>query len=262
MLTSALALLVGGFLASRDYGYAYGLQILAGVLSLLSLLRLPEPSRAEANQVAEGRGDADAADSKGFTESCHTLLTRPAVARVLVYGTLLWSGLNLYYLLLQPGLADKGAGPDVVSVLFSLGDTTVAVGSLAAAYILARLGRWNVLVVVPAIAACVAVWVPNASLTAFALLHLLVAFSEGVGEPVLDNVLNQDLEDHYRATVLSVQSALSSGIVLVGFPLAGWLAEKVGFQPAFGLAFALLTGAVVSGALLKIHRSKALVVQE
>ncbi len=122
---------------------------------------------------------------------------------------------------------------------------------MTAVYLMARWGRANLLIVVPVVIASVAWLVPHVSLTLFALLHIAKEFWDGVSEPILDDVLNQQLEDRFRATTLSIQSALSSGIVAIGFPLAGWLAERTEVQEVFRLPFLLLTGAIFAGIWLK-----------
>ena len=214
--------------AAKDYNYAYGFQIVVGFLALLPLLTVPEPARSPKAHSLQRCGKFEAAPFRSYFKEFRVLVSNSRVVRPLIYGTLLWSGVNLYHLLLQPGLAAKGAGPDVVSSLLGIGEVIVALGSMTAVYLMARWGRANLLIVVPVVIASVAWLVPHVSLTLFALLHIAKEFWDGVSEPILDDVLNQQLEDRFRATTLSIQSALSSGIVAIGFPLAGWLAERTG----------------------------------
>lgn len=254
MVASSLGLLVGGALAARSYDYAYGMQFAAALVSILPLLFVPEPARQHGKTVLETMNSHANTENFGGSTS---LISRPMVLRILAYSTLLWSGYNLYHLIMQPGLAAKGAGAGLVSVVSGLGDIAAAIGSLAVVSLAARWGRTTLLVVIPMVVASEMVLLPRAPLAAAALLHIIGTFWEGVGEPVLDEVLNHELEDEYRATLLSVQSALSSGIVVVGFPLAGWLFETADPNMAFGLPLILAIGAALVGRNLKRKLARA-----
>lgn len=69
-------------------------------------------------------------------------------------------------------------------------------------------------------------------------------------DPIFSSYYNEMINSEERATLLSVASVLFSAVMVIAFPLFGWLIQINGFSFAFGLV-----GCVLVVVLIVMRRS-------
>lgn len=73
------------------------------------------------------------------------------------------------------------------------------------------------------------------------LFYIVLSFIWGLLDPLFRDLINKNIESRYRATVLSLQSAMQRGFFVIFSPLIGFLIDKYSLLAGFlGLAFLLL----------------------
>jgi MFS family permease len=78
----------------------------------------------------------------------------------------------------------------------------------------------------------------------------------GVQPPIVATYINQRIPSERRATILSVQSVVASGILAAGQPIGGVIADQFGLRAVF-LVFGLLTVTLGTAVLVQWNRAEA-----
>lgn len=161
---------------------------------------------------------------------------RPGLARLLVFGALLFTVSTLVALYAQAVLAEQGLSPSRVGLVIGVTFLCTAVGSWFADRLGRRWGfrRWTTLATLGIVGSAVGM---GSGVLALAVgLYLVAEFATGVYEPLLAARINEGLPGAQRATILSVEGFLFSFTMIWAFPLFGFAAERVGWLAAYAVA--------------------------
>ena len=218
---------LGAALAERDFAWPYGLTVASGLAAawLASGLREPERERA----VHRGMAGT-------IREALGLIRGKPGLARLLVFGAVLFTLSTLVALYAQAVLAEQGLPPSRVGLVIGVTFLCTAVGSWFAGRLGGRWGfrTWTPLVTLAIVGAALGM---GSGVLALAVgLYLLAEFVTGVFEPLLAAAINEGLPGAQRATILSVEGFLFSFTMVWAFPLFGVAAERFGWLAAYALA--------------------------
>ena len=249
LIASALGDVASGFLLRWNPAMPFILRAIGVGLAIPALLLIPRlrPERAERpHPLAHLRAGA-----------------RVAWRSPLLLGLLLLSALegtvittaNFYT---QLYLTSVGYGVAAVGVIFGAGAVMDFLATGAAPRVLARFARRRV---IPALVAGVASGLllmatgqPVAGLVGFLIIFRAC---DSLFVPAISTAINARTPDEQRATVLSLETGLFSGGMIVAFPLFGLGLSHVTYEQGYlGAALALLTGAGLIAALVVLRRRR------
>lgn len=246
---SRLAAFSGGI---RYVASAAGV-LLGGVLTAIGGLRLPYVGEAAALFLAlcatsllpRGRGKraTRASASPPWRETLGAV--RPLLGPIAA-GALVFSAMNLSSLLLQPLLALRGAAAAVVAWSRGASDLAGGGGSMLVSRLRGQRARARLVKALPIGLALVFASLGSVALVPAIALMQLESVGAGAFETAIDVEQMPIFPEHLRATLFSLQSALSSAFVAMLFPLLGWLAGVL----SYGAVFAVIGGLAALGALL------------
>lgn len=228
LLASAAATAVGGWLADRSFLFVYsGECLLAGVAGILAL-NLEEPS---ARRSAARPGITRRWRSLGkIVRSLRPQLGLLVCVAFWGLGEFFSTTVRFFsirYMLDTLGSNSAAGGATAVATLAAMGGSATAhrlargrsLGRLLVRN-LASLGLAAILLgLLPAPYSVIALWA--------------YGFLDWVLMPSFSQFLNDRLPEATRATVLSISSLVWSAAMLIGFPLAGYAADRVGLAPLF-----------------------------
>ncbi len=160
-------------------------------------------------------------------------------------GAFTFAAMNLASLLLQPLLAARGAAASLVAWARGTSDLALAGGSFAAARVRDPRARGRMVRLLPLALAAVYTGLGTLSLWPAAALQQVESAAGGAYEAALDAEQTPLFPGRLRATLLSLQSALQSGLVAALFPLLGWLSQAAGWGAVFLAAGCLAAAGAV-----------------
>jgi len=79
------------------------------------------------------------------------------------------------------------------------------------------------------------IWSLNGSLNIAWIIVLVISLSPPIVMTILDQKMNDELETHMRASILSLRNMVARGVAGVLFPIFGWAREFWGIQYAVGI---------------------------
>ncbi len=234
---------LGAALAERDFTWPYALTIASGLAAAWLASGLREPARERASHRGIVRTVRDALG---------IIRGRPGLARLLVFGSMLFTLLTLVGLYAQAVLAEQGLPPSRIGLVIGATFLCTAVGSWFADRLGRRWGFWAWTPLVTLAIVGGALGMGSGVLVLAVGLYLLAEFATGVFEPLLAAEINEGLPGAQRATILSVEGFLFSFTMVWAFPLFGLAAERFGWLAAF--AVASLVPLALLGPLLRARR--------
>jgi hypothetical protein len=222
-LSTALASLVGGALATVDFRLVYAVRLAVLAAAAGVALTFVEPKRPL---------------SAASANASLPRLSRPLVRTLSFVGTL--GAVQLAALQLQqPFLRVSGVPLAAFGALYVAFQVATAAGARVAHRFSSPLHAVGL--VSSAGLALVALPLPVASVFAFFLLK----FAHGVALPSFGASLTALAQAASRATSISFRSLFEGSVLLVAAPLMGWTADKVSLHAAFAVAAILALPALL-----------------
>ncbi len=276
-----IATLLGGPLVAL-VGYSVTIllgAIAMGVAGCIALL-LREPPRSEAEisslQVSEagtnGTGDQSgrtgqiAASRSGLLANMLTgvmvVWRRKTLFWYILFGTVIVAVITITEFLLQPFVVQHGVDPSAgVTTGFTYSGMLMSpvagmvVGSLLAAWVASRFGERRSLMVLLFAGAVLflapALWDSLWVVVGFGMLAAI----RGMTRPIATGYINRRIPSDQRATVLSMFQLSTALMIAIIMPIAGTVADMVGFQASFGslLLILLVAGGVFAMVWRRLH---------
>jgi MFS family permease len=230
----------GGLLASVWLGLPFVVAAVSQAVGLAVVVAMREP------KTAQSHSRATTSYGKIVRESLTALREHPPLRFAVAYAAVLpipWFLAGV--LLLQPFAVSLGVPVALIGVLVLSVNGARMLGSLLAEQA-ARLGIRKVLVGAPMVlVACLVAIGLSRSLVSLVPIAVL-CITTAAAEPMATGIIQRQLTDNVRATILSMQSLLFT-LVLAGVePAVAYVADTRALQPAYfvlagalGLFFAL-----------------------
>ena len=276
-----IATLLGGPLVAL-VGYSVTIllgAIAMGVAGCIALL-LREPPRSEAEisslQVSEAgtNGTGNQSGHTGQTGATRSGLLVNMLTGVMVvwrrktlfwyilFGTVIVAVITITEFLLQPFVVQHGVDPSAgVTTGFTYSGMLMSpvagmvVGSLLAAWVASRFGERRSLMVLLFAGAVLflapALWDSLWVVVGFGML----AAVRGMTRPIATGYINRRIPSDQRATVLSMFQLSTALMIAIIMPIAGTVADMVGFQASFGslLLILLVAGGLFAMVWRRLH---------
>lgn len=248
-VVGVVSLLIGGYIATLDFDLVYKITILIGILALGSSLLFREPHYGRVTH----QGGAWSLLKQQLMDSLAVLRGDLRVAAVIiitevfgVFGTtLMFYGQNYY--------KAQGLNEFQIAGILAAGGILAAAGASQAGRIKRASTMRTLLWVIPALIVA-SIWALLAPSLTYAAFILLLAL-ESVFWVLTGDFLHHLIPSQQRATIISLQSMLFSFLMIILFPLVGWIGDLAGLQTAF-LGIAILATAALAALVIMLRRTK------
>jgi MFS family permease len=241
---SILSFLLGGYLASLDFGlafYATAGSALAGFCIALFFIE-PELEKEEKRKKTSVFNNVLISLKSQILDSGKVFKKKPRIGFFILFSESLFAFMVCLFFYLQNHWTNLGFSPATIGVVFSL-HAAIAAFFLKAHAIEKRIGQRGLLVGCP-LMLLVTLW--GVALTPYSMVfYVLCASIEGLLIPTISTYLNQLIPSKFRATILSFQSMAYSLFMIAIFPLVGLVGNVASLNHAFVLLSALATLLVI-----------------
>ncbi len=244
--TGIAALVIGGAVGGIKYEWAYYLAIILSVVSLVVGLFFREPTLEEHTKKPR----LAAAMKQQYVNSFKAVKESGRLLYLILFTSLLCSSVTLTFFYMQVFWKSAGLPVLHIGIYLAASSLAAAIGAFFAAKIERKLGEALILKSAPFIVAvCIGLmFFTNAAIVPFCIMN----FVEAVIFVATRDYINKSIASDKRATILSFESLMFSLVMILTFPLFGYISDKMGM----GYAFILLGGLmlVLSFANLRLKR--------
>jgi MFS family permease len=252
--SSIIALLVGGYAATKGYNLVFILSLTVVILSLVTAFTFTETQLPVNKKKLEIHPVKQLI--KQTSESFKILRDKKQIAFYILFSELIFSFTVSLFFYLQNFWKNNGYTEFHIGVIFAAASLLSGLTSLFAQKIEKKLGGERGLVLVLPMVLLFSLWGIALSPWKFPF-YLFIGFLEGLLFIAISDYINKLIPPENRATVLSFQSMVFSFFMIAIFPLIGWLGETRNLETAFLLMalFGTLIGAVYYTNFLRGKRS-------
>lgn len=231
-VSSLIGIFIGGFIAERSYSLAIVAAIIMFVISFVIGTTLVEPKQ----RTKEERPSFINHLGMSYQE----IIKQPKLIALMIFGSFLLASLITAHYYISIYWLNKGISLTVISFWFMIQSSGSILGGLS----VGRLIKSNHTVWVKGIGILISLclWVIiHPSLGFFSLF--LLGFLDSLLYVTLMHIINESIQSHQRATLLSVNSMFFSLVMIVIFPLFGYIAEFTSLSLAFSI-LSVFTGVI------------------
>ncbi len=241
-VAQGIATVMGGILAERSFFWCYGACLVITVLAVLPVAGMTEPPYTDGDRKQTGIGATVAAH---FRTSFAILASDSRILKVIVYYSVIFAMETMYFYYSQQYYSELGYNKIQISMFLLLHGILACAGAVLSEKIFKRIGKKAGTVAALAIALGMLCYGFDNIILSVAVFGV-TGFCNAMLYPVQSAQLNGLIPSAQRATLISVNSMFFSIGMILLFPLAGALADRLGLTRVFGgmgvllLAFALL----------------------
>lgn len=227
--SSIMALLVGGYLATRGYDLVFALSVFVVLMSLITAFtfREPELEKKSARKMSPFRQFRD--------QTINSLLVireRKQIAFYIIFSELIFTFTVSLFFYLQNYWKGIGYTEFQIGIVFAVSALFSGLTSLGAHKIEKKLGGEQGIVVFVPLFLIIALWGVALSPWKFPF-YIMIGLMEGLLFVAISDYINRLIPAENRATVLSFQSMVFSFFMIVLFPVIGWMGDSFGLEKAF-----------------------------
>lgn len=261
-ISQSIATVAGGILAERSYVWCYGASVIIALLALLPAVLMKEPDIAQEEKnpqdkkhpqgkkhpqrkknPQEKKRPQETQKSNGmikqhFVTSFRILAENREIRRILLYFETVFAFYTVLFFYSQQYFYDMGLNKVEISVIMLFGGLASCLGAMASEKVYGKAGEMTQYAAALVIAAGLAGFFLH-RLPVSVVLFVTACFANALLYPIQSISLNRLIPSGQRATLISVGSMLFSVIMVLLFPAAGAVAERIGLSGAFLLLGAL-----------------------
>ncbi|BEP29570.1 MFS transporter [Helicovermis profundi] len=239
-VTSMVALLLGGYIATLSYGFVYKITFILALLSVVSSFSFVEPSIGKPDRSKRVVDTFVLQIKKSFL----VVKNDKKLLKIIILLELFSTFYATEFFYLQNKLKGIGKTEFEIGIVLGIG-AVIAALSASQTYRLERRFNLKNMLTMMSLVAIVAFWgmsINGIEIYSFIILSLV----DSLLFVSMGDYINKLIPSEQRATILSLQSMVFSAFMIVIFPLSG----KIG--DLFGLSFAFKMIAIISSLVLLV----------
>ncbi len=246
---NALALPIGGYLATIDYSYVYKVALVVGAVAALQSLSFIEPSVGKVTKKENG--------FKTFTHQLKESVLVIKNSKKLSFLILMSESVGVFstttFFYIQNYLKINGRSEFRIGIVLAVGALLSAIGVTQAHKIEKRFGYKKTLTILLGGMVFFLWLMVTGTYSEIGIIGLSVV--EAIEYVIMSDYINRLIPSERRATVLSMQSMIFSLFMIVLFPLVGLIGDVSSLQVSF-VMIAILSSVISVVMLSKIIRDK------
>lgn len=231
-VSSLIGIFIGGFIAERSYTLAILAAIIMFIISFIIGSTLVEPKQRTKEERPSFK--------QHLVLSYQEIIKQPKLIVLMIFGSLLLTSLITAHYYISLYWLNKGISLTLISFWFMIQSSGAILGGLTVSKLIKS--NHTVWVKGIGIAITLCLWVIIHPTLGFYALFLL-GFLDSLLYVTLMHIINESIQSHQRATLLSVNSMFFSVVMIVIFPLFGYIADRINLSTTFSI-LSVFTGVI------------------
>ncbi len=241
---NTLGVVIAGFLVHWHFELTYVIGIVVGLMGLITVLLFKEP-------VIKKRPTEKQTSVKSIVVNSYRIMKHNHQLRnLMLFGALYATVCTSYFFYFQTLMENEHFSGWMISVLMVVSALINIVGIQLTPFIQKTFSKRELIITLSLSLACLLMLTWLAWLPLLIVMFLISQLLPSLIDPIFSSYYNEMINSEERATLLSVASVLFSAVMVIAFPLFGWLIQINGFSFAFGLV-----GCVLVVVLIVMRRS-------
>lgn len=224
-LAAIIAFLSGGFIATKNYDLVFILVLIVAGLSLVNAMLMVEPPVVKNKDTIRGSLLRRVFVSLGqqTRDSLLVIKKQPRIAYLIIFTESIFVFSTTQYFYLQTWWKFAGYTEWYMGIVFACQCLLAGLSAVLAPKMDKKYGEERLLFIVP-LMLLVSLW--GVAVFEFkALFFVVTGAFEGILMVTVSDYINRLIPGEFRATILSYQSMVFSLLMLLIFPLVGWLGD-------------------------------------
>lgn len=223
-IARGLSVFIGGILAEKSFDLSYICAILVGIFSLSTAISFKETSLIEKRERVTLRSH--------FKECLSTLKENIKLIKILIFFPTIFTFSAIIYFYGQQYFCDMGLSKSMIALIFLGNGIISALGALVCEKI-ENILKDNTSIYISLLIGIDIILFGTSKGIVSIILFLILGFLTAMLEPISSNKINNLVESKQRATIISVESMFFSLMMILFFPISGYIAEKILLQNSF-----------------------------
>ncbi len=253
-LSNAVALFIGGYIASQSYEMTFWIVFILFVVALIPILFMTET--LEKRDLKHDK--ISALMYNHFKKSIDIVKNDKKLTFLIFTGSIMAAPVTTVFFYFQIHLKSIGYQIGLIGVLLGVHALASAVGGYMAKSLEKKYGEKLVLYIIP-IFIVFSFWLILVESIVF-IPFILLGFLDTIFYIVLNDYINQIIPSEQRATVLSMSGFSFSMVMIILFPVIGAVGDSFGLQISFVVQAIIVT--VFLFILLKLISSNNIKIKE
>ena len=223
-IAQGLSVFIGGILSEKSFNLSYIVAVLVGICALGISTKFKETSLIQKEDKVRL--------IVHFKECINTLKENKKLIKILMFFPIIFTFTTIIYFYGQQYFQDLGFSKIIIALIFLVHGIFSALGALICGKIEKTLKNKTSI----AISTLIGINIILFSLTKGSISIIIfwtLGFLTSILQPISSNKINNLVESKQRATIISVNSMFFSIMMILFFPLIGYIAEKLSIQNSF-----------------------------
>lgn len=232
-LAAIIAFLSGGYIATRNYDLVFILVLIISGLSLLNAMFMVEPPVLKSRAPVQGSllRRVFISLAQQTRDSLMVIRKEPRIAYLIIFTETIFVFTTTQYFYLQTWWKFDGYTEWYMGIVFACQCLLAGLSALLAPKMDKRFGEEKLLLLVP-LMLLVSLW--GVAVSEYkALFFILTGAFEGILMVTVSDYINKLIPGEFRATILSYQSMVFSLLMILIFPVVGWLGDFYSLDISF-----------------------------
>lgn len=223
-VAQGLAVFIGGVLAEKSFSLSYVCAILVGICALGISMKFKETSLIKKQERVTL--------VVHFKECINTLRENKILIKILIFFPAIFTFSAIIYFYGQQYFSDLGFRKSIIALIFLGQSMFAAVGALFCEKIEKVLKNKTSVGISFLIGITIILFGMTKGIASI-IVFWVVGFLTSILQPISSNKINNLVESKQRATIISINSMFFSFMMILFFPLTGYIAERISLQSSF-----------------------------
>lgn len=223
-IAQGLAVFIGGVLAEKSFSLSYIVAILAGICALGISMKFKETSLIEKQERVTL--------VIHFKQCINTLRENKRLIKILIFFPAIFTFTTIIYFYGQQYFSDIGFSKSIIASIFLGQSMFSALGGLFCEKIEKKLKNKTSIGISFLIGIAIILFGMTKGIISIIVFWIL-GFLTSILQPISSNKINNLVESKQRATIISIDSMFFSFMMILFFPISGYIAEKLSMQISF-----------------------------
>lgn len=224
-VSQGLAVFIGGLLSEINFSISYITAIIIGIFSLIVSFNFTEVDIRESHEER-------ITVINHFKTSINIVKENKMLLNILIFFPTIYTFSAIIYFYGQKFLSDGGYSRVNISIIFLVNGILSSIGAILSSRVYEKFKSigW---ISISMIISILILFMGNVTKNLSLLIFLFIGFLTSILQPISSKLINSMVASKQRATIISVESMFYSMMMIILFPICGFIGDKISLDISF-----------------------------